>query len=426
MRVRRFTIRARLSLAYGALLAVTGALMLGVVYLFMRFVPTYALAGSMRSGRPAGDRVMSATATGAATPRPAQHGITDTSWTITTAPVVRSADDVFLLLLVISIAAFFVLGAIGGLFGWVLAGRMLRPLQRINAVVKRAGAGQLEQRVAARGPRDEVRELSDTFDDMLAELERSFGEHQRFAANASHELRTPIATIRTLLDVALSDPDLELPTLRAAAERVYEMNRRNLGTVESLLALAKAGTPALPGDEVELSALVHDALSAEHEESVRRRIDVSTELVRRVVVGAPILLRQAVCNLVQNAVRHNVDGGRIRVRLSDEAGAAVLELENDGAAVPPELVDSLTEPFVRGGGRVGARGHGLGLALVQSIADAHGADLRLTAREEGGLRISLRIPDQALDGDEDRAVHDVGPFTTPIRGWSRARAPGRR
>ncbi len=391
---RHFTIRARLALTYAALLGGTGGLMLGVVYVFMRFVPTYELT--------------SATSLKPTTPVPTpdsialQNTVDGVTATVPALPVVSSTGELLNLLLMVSIAAFVVLGVVGATIGWIISGRVLRPLKRINAVAQRAASGDLRQRVAATGPRDEIRDLSDTVDDMLAKLERSFEAHQRFSANASHELRTPIATTQTLLDVALSDPQLDLPTLRTVAERVYATNKRNIETVESLLDLAEVGRARGRHDEIDLTATVRAALADEATAIAGSELTVTTRLSPAVLTGDSVLVRQAVRNLIQNAVRHNLHGGTIELTTSTSRGATTLAVSNTGPAVDPDVVDSLVEPFVRGHGRTTGpgvpRGHGLGLALVKSVADAHHGRLRVAGRETGGLRVELRLPVAASTG----------------------------
>ncbi|MEV8511032.1 HAMP domain-containing sensor histidine kinase [Dactylosporangium sp. NPDC051484] len=391
---RRFTLRARLAVTYAALLAVTGALMLGVVYAFMRYVPAYSLTPVASVG-PLHDLATVAPEASA----PASATPTNLNSVFAT-PEVNNANDLFTLLLAVSVGAFLILALIGALVGWIIAGRMLRPLQAINRVAKSAAAGDLTQRVGGDGPHDELRDLSETLDDMLARLERSVGEHQRFAANASHELRTPIATTQTLLDVALADPDVDLPTLRRTAERIREMNRRNRETIESLLALADAGGGQLRHERVRLDALVHDALRVEESAAEALGLTVGADLVPATIVGDPALLRQAVANLVQNAVRHNVRDGRIRITVDRTPAAVSLIVENTGAALSEDLVATLTEPFVRGHGRVAGpgRGHGLGLTLARSVSEAHHARLVLHTRREGGLIAEVRFPAAGDDG----------------------------
>ncbi|WP_223693737.1 sensor histidine kinase [Leifsonia poae] len=386
---RHFTIRARLALTYAALLGGTGGLMLGVVYVFMRFVPTYDLTSATMAG------VVSPAASAGTHSITLQKNLEGTSLS-SSAPVVSSTNELLNLLLFVSIAAFVVLGLVGATIGWVVSGRVLKPLKAINAVAQLAAAGDLEQRVAATGPRDEIRDLSDTIDDMLARLERSFKEHQRFSANASHELRTPIATTQTLLDVALSDPDLDLPTLRTVAERVYATNKRNIETVESLLDLAEAGRAPECRDEIELDELVRSALAEEATAVAHSELTVTDGLSPVALRGNSALVRQAVRNLVQNAVRHNVEGGTIELSTATVPGGARFVVTNSGPTIGPAIVESLVEPFVRGYGRTTGpgvpRGHGLGLALVKSVADAHHGSLVVTGRPAGGLRVELLLP----------------------------------
>ncbi|MFJ2028509.1 sensor histidine kinase [Streptosporangium sp. NPDC087985] len=383
---RRFTLRARLAVAYAVLLSVTGALMLGVVYLFMRYVPSYSFEplGSLRD--------LEGLASSPSVPADPVYPMSNTNSTFM-APVVSSTNDVSTLLLAVSIGAFVVLAVIGAIAGWIIAGRMLRPLQAINRVAKSAASGDLGQRIGSDGPRDELHDLSETLDDMLSRLERSVGEHQRFAANASHELRTPIATTQTLLDVALAAPDLDLPTLRLTAERVREMNRRNRETVEALLALADADGGQLRRELVRVDELVHDALLMEQSASDELGLTVEVAATPAPVLGDPALLRQAVANLVQNAVRHNERDGRIRIVVEPSSAHVVLRIENTGAPLSEDVVATLTEPFVRGQGRVAGsrKGHGLGLTLARSVAEAHRARLIVQARDGGGLVVKVRF-----------------------------------
>lgn len=381
-RGRHFTIRARIATTYAALLACTGALMLGGVYLFMRFVPVYALSGPATPSGPAASTTGATTTEGSAS-------------SFAGAPVVRSGDDVLKLLLSTSIIALVVLGLLGALAGWVLAGRMLRPLHAINAVARQAASGDLSQRVDAQGPQDELRELSETFDDMLTKLERAFGEHQRFAANASHELMTPIAASQTMLQVALADPDIDTAGLRTMAQRLSELTRRNAETVAALLALANTGSPRLSPDKVSLDTLTHDALLCDKDEIAEHGLAVTTDIQAVAVTGDAPLLRQAIRNLIQNAVRHNLAGGTLRAEVTSTGDTAAVIVENDGAELVAADVSSFAEPFVRGAGRVAGpavRGHGLGLALVNSVAQAHRGTLTLEPRDGGGLRATLLLP----------------------------------
>lgn len=225
-------------------------------------------------------------------------------------------------------------------------------------------------------------------------MDRSFSASQRFAANASHELQTPLAATQTMLEVALADPDADAVQLRAVASRVLETNRRSIETVAALLDLAELDERAIGHHPVDAVPLVRSALSEEQSGIEARSLTVLDDLPPSLQMSADaVLLRQAVSNLVRNAVRHNLDGGELRLRAIEAGDVRVLIIENTGVVLTRDLVDSLAEPFVRGVGRIaGDRGHGLGLAIVKSVARALGGELRLTPREGGGLVVELEMP----------------------------------
>lgn len=297
--------------------------------------------------------------------------------------------------------AWLVLGAlavVGLVGGWFLSGHMLRPLARIHAVTQQVAAGSLDHRVRMTGPRDEFRQLGDTLDTMLDRLQASLDEHRRFAANASHELRTPYAVERSLLDVALADPaGVDVPEL---LHRLDRTNRRGIETVEALLALAaldQGRTPArTPVDLAEVTASVLADLASL---AGQAGVEVAPELGEGDLDGVEPLVRQLVTNLVLNGVRHNTGpGGRVTVTTGTaDDGRAHLRVVNTGPVVPAHLLGTLTEPFVRGGGRVSATsdapaGSGLGLTIVARVAAVHGADLRLAAPPAGGLDVRVVFP----------------------------------
>jgi two-component system sensor histidine kinase VanS len=295
----------------------------------------------------------------------------------------------------IVLATLAVFGLVGG---WFLAGHMLRPLQRIHRVTQQVSAGSLDHRVRMAGPRDEFRELADTLDTMLDRLQASLDEHRRFAANASHELRTPYAVERSMLDVALADPaGVDVPRL---LHRLDRTNRRGTETVEALLALAaldQGRTPArTPVDLAEVTAAAVADLAPVADDA---QVSVRTELGEGDLDGAEPLVRHLVSNLVLNGIRHNTGpGGSVSVATgTTDDGRAHLRVTNTGPAVPPHLLGTLTEPFVRGTGRVTAgadspTGSGLGLAIVARVARDHGADLSLAAAPTGGLDVRVVFP----------------------------------
>ena len=371
-RPRRLSIRVRLTLTYAGLVTAAGAVLIALVYFYTRYVTL-----SIEIGGPVGDT--------AAVPASQASEVTqvDTNLFDLLSSIMRSAVGALALLVVLS-----------GTVGWILAGRMLQPLSSMNEAAKRAASGDLSQRLALSGPRDEIHDLADTFDNMLASLERSFSVHRRFAANASHELRTPLATTQTMIDVALSDPQASAEDLRRVLTRVLETNRANRETIDALLDLADAQSGKLARENVDMEATVRDALGVIAPEVAERDLHVSSHLRAIQVPGDPVLLRQSVSNLLRNAARYNVDGGRITVDMARLDDGVRLTICNDGPAVPADKLDSLREPFVRGEGRGRTRGsgHGLGLAIVTAVATAHGGELHLSANPTGGLTSVLELP----------------------------------
>ena len=369
-RWRHLSIRARLTATYAGLVTISGTVLIILVYFYTRYI-TLSIAFGPPQQVPAIDLT---------TPQVAQ---VDTNLFELLGAILRSAVGALLLLAVVS-----------GTVGWVLAGRMLRPLSSMNAAAKRAASGDLSQRLALSGPRDEIHDLADTFDTMLASLERSFSVHRRFAANASHELRTPLATTQTMIDVVLSDPDASAEDLRRVLTRVLETNRANRETIDALLDLADAQSGKLAHEDVDMEATVRDALGIIAPEVAEHDLHVSTHLLPARVPGDPVLLRQSVSNLLRNAARYNTEGGRITVDMTRLIDGLRLTIRNDGPLVAAESVESLREPFVRGEGRGRTRGsgHGLGLAIVTAVATAHGGSLRLSANPAGGLTAVLELP----------------------------------
>ena len=366
-RLRRLTIRARLTLTYAGLVTGSGAVLITLVYLYMRqlqvAVPEQA---------------------------PSTDGVEEEVYLRITL-----MSEFLNTMLVISLGALVLLALLSGAVGWVVAGRMLAPLSTMNEAAKQAASGDLSRRLSLTGPRDEIRDLADTYDHMLDSLETSLGTYRRFAANASHELRTPLATAQTMIDVTLADPTASAEQLRSLAERLRETNRANVETVDALLDLAEAQSGDLYREQVDLGEVVASALSQLVPEAGAREVDLPEPPDALVVVeGDPVLLRQAVSNLLRNAVRHNVAHGGIELELTSTDDRARLRVSNDGPLVPAERLESLREPFVRGSGRGRTRdaGHGLGLAIVSAVATAHNGVLELSANPSGGLTATLDLP----------------------------------
>ncbi|GAA1875130.1 HAMP domain-containing sensor histidine kinase [Myceligenerans crystallogenes] len=355
------SVRWKLTLSYTGFLMLAGALVLGITWLFLlRFIPPLSLGGMLE---------------GAFDPRLYVGG---------------AGPRVFIPAAVLVMLFLLVFGLVGG---WILAGRMLAPLDRVTRATRVAAAGSLSHRIALPGRRDEFRELADAFDAMLARLEAHVGEQQRFAANASHELRTPLAITRTLLDVARRDPDRDVDAL---LDRLQAVNTRAVDLTEALLLLGRAEQRSFTPEYVDLSLLVEEAIETFLPLAESRAISIETSGDDTTqVAGSRALLLQLVTNLVHNAVVHNLPhGGTVRVTTRTASGIAALTVENSGRELTRERLAVLAEPFQRGAERTRSdhAGAGLGLAIVRSITTAHNGRLALAPRPAGGLRVTIWLP----------------------------------
>jgi two-component system sensor histidine kinase VanS len=289
----------------------------------------------------------------------------------------------------VALSFLLVFGLVGG---WLLAGRMLAPLNRITEATRLASTGSLSHRIALPGSNDEFRELADAFDGMLERLEAHVDEQRRFASNASHELRTPLAITQTMLEVARKDPSTATDAL---LERLQSVNQRAIDLTEALLLLSRADQRAFAREDVDLSLAVEEAV--ETLLPLATKSGVTIEITGEVAptVGSPALLGQLAMNLVHNAIVHNLaDGGTVRVTTRTDASHCVLTVANTGPVVDPRRATTLIEPFQRGTERVHGdqAGVGLGLAVVHRIADAHGGTLTLRPRAGGGLDVEVLLP----------------------------------
>jgi two-component system sensor histidine kinase VanS len=286
-----------------------------------------------------------------------------------------------------------VFGLVGG---WLLAGRMLAPLGRITDATRVAATGSLAHRIRLPGRSDEFRELADAFDTMLARLEAHVAEQQRFAANASHELRTPLAITQTLLDVARSDPNRGWSELD---ERLRAVNARAIELTEALLLLSRADQRSFISERVDLSLTAEEATETLLPLAEGRGVSIETSADATPTVGSPALLLQMTTNLVHNAIVHNLpERGTVWVTTSAHPESAVLTVENTGEKLTQQLASTLAEPFQRGSTRIRTdhAGVGLGLAIVKRITEAHDGTLTLVPRAAGGLCVTVRLPDVAV------------------------------
>jgi signal transduction histidine kinase len=278
--------------------------------------------------------------------------------------------------------------------GWLLAGRVLRPLRTITATARDISAGNLDQRLAIDGPDDEFRQLGDTLDGLFGRLEASFGAQRHFVANASHELRTPLTAEKTVLQVALADPDATAATLRSACEKALQWNEQQERLIDALLTLASSERGIERWEPFDLAGIAGNAIRSHQQDAERRGLRVDSALSAAPATGDPALAESLIANLVGNAIRHNLDGGHVAVTTATADGMAVVTVSNAGPVIPPEEVDRLFQPFQRLGPQRlrQAGGHGLGLAIVSAIAGIHGAALTASARPEGGLDVTVRFP----------------------------------
>lgn len=390
----RPTIRLRLSLIYASLFLGSGACLLAFTYLIVaHLVDTYSFSFTAQS-----------------------HGISvgvDILHALQTAQQQQAAAEKRQLLVVSGIALAIMAAASAGL-GWVMAGRVLRPLRTITATARQISALSLDKRLALHGPDDELKELADTFDGLLGRLQASFATQRQFIAHVSHELRTPLARQRVLTQVALADPDATIDSLRAAHERVLASGAQQERLVEALLMLALSQRGLERREPFDLAAVTDEVLLARQPEAETRGLKISANLSPSPVIGNAGLTERLVANLVDNAVRHNVRRGWIAVATRTSQRAAILTVTNSGPVIMADQVARLFQPFQRlapaHNGRAGGGGLGLGLSIVEAIAAAHGATLTACPQPGGGLTVEVSwMKEAGWPGSADR--HSARPGT---------------
>jgi signal transduction histidine kinase len=378
LRLPRRTARLRLTLLYGGTCLVFGAILLTVTYLLtwgaltMSAVPHPAAASGQSPAGP------SAQVQNQGQPWNAAEQIT---------------VDRQLLLTRSGIALVIVCAAAVGV-GWLLAGRVLRPLSTITAAARRISASSLRERLALPGPDDELKELADTLDGLFARLETSFDAQRRFAANASHELRTPLTRERALLEVTRADPAATADTWQDVSRDLLAFNAEQECLIEALLTLASSEAGLGQCESLDLAAITSASLAVPRSEISSLGLNIRTAIQPAILDGDPLLVQQLVTNLIDNAVRHNMPGGDVQVATGTSGRHAVLSVTNSGQVIPPSEVELLFQPFHRLGPRRARRdgGHGLGLSIVRAIATAHGATITPRARPGGGLAIDVTFP----------------------------------
>jgi signal transduction histidine kinase len=408
-----WTVRLRLTLLYGGLVLLSGAALLGLTVLLATQVSGLHVVQPGLGVHPSPDLSPPETAHG---PHPSASG--------------RLMVDLHQLLMEAGIALA-ALAVASVAVGWLVAGRLLRPLRVMTATTRRISADDLHLRLDARGPGDELKDLSDTIDGLLVRLEAAFEAQRRFVANVSHELRTPLTLERALLEVALADPDADAASLRSTCQEVLDTGRHQERLIEALLTLARSQRGLDRREPLDLAAVAGNVLAARTPDAAGRRVRVRARLDPAPTSGDRRLVERLVVNLVDNALRHNLPaGGEIEVATGATAGHAVLRVSNTGPVVPPDQVDRLLQPFQRltAGGTVERAGEhegfGLGLSIVAAIAAAHGAHLTPTPRPRGGLSVQTTFPAAGPAPDlrgrwGDRAEGPATPNGLAVTPWRR-------
>ena len=383
----RLPIRARLTLLYTALFALCGAIVVAVSYALTAHLGASAQESAASTQHPTDSLIQECQSQepGAATDK---LFLTKCITVLEQRGASQQRSDTLSHLLQYSLITLAVVVALSAVLGWFAAGRALRPVYQITAAARAASEHNLSTRVGLRGPRDELQELADTFDDMLARLEAAFESQRRFIANASHELRTPLAVMRATVDVVLAKPEFSADDLRGMAVDVRAAVDHAERLIGALLILARNERGLTVHEQVDVATSAEDALDSV--DVGDRRVHATLEPA--LVSGDPVLLERLVANLVENAVRYNVDVGEIWLTSGMSDGVSRVVVENTGPVVRLADLDRIFEPFQRLSNRTTSDGYGLGLTIVSSIAAIHGGAVRAAAREGGGLRVDVAFP----------------------------------
>jgi signal transduction histidine kinase len=383
------TLRLRLAMLYGSLFLASGAALLTITYILVAHQYTgkfFVVAGqSLSTSTGAGGQSGFETQT--------EPGPLLDPETLAAQARARSSAALHQLRIQSGVALA-IMAVISICLGWLIAGRALRPLRAITSAAREISASDLHRRLALDGPDDEIHQLGTTFNGLLERLEASFAAQRQFVANASHELRTPLTLERTLVEVALANPEATVDTLRATCERVLAASEQQERLIEALLTLSRSQRGLDHHEAFDLADVTCEITGGRALEAERRDVRINAALSRAQTSGDPRLGERLIANLVDNAIRHNVPGGRVEVTTTTVAGNAVLTVVNTGPPVPDAEIGRLLQPFERlADDRAGdSEGLGLGLSIAQAIASAHEAVLTVRARRDGGLAIEVRFP----------------------------------
>jgi signal transduction histidine kinase len=389
----RLTVRARLTLLYTGLFAVCGAIVVAVSYILV------ARLEPQGQGQQAPASFLARCRSEQLSPHPNDRLLAKCNVYFQLQGARHQRDVTLSHLLQYSLITLAVVIALAAILGWIVAGRALRPVHRITAAARVASERNLSARVALRGPRDELQELAETFDEMLDRLQIAFEGQKRFIANASHELRTPLAVMRTTVDVVLGNPDSTPGDLRGMAAEIRVALDHAEHLIGALLILARNERGLTVRDEVDLATVAEDVLDTA---SLRDR-RVHPTLEPAVVSGDPVLLEHLIANLVDNAVRYNAVDGHIWISTRTMSGCSQLTVANTGPVISAADADRVFQPFQRLDDRMSHEGFGLGLTIVASIAAIHTGTATADPRKDGGLAVTVTFPSAAATAQEHQA-----------------------
>jgi signal transduction histidine kinase len=398
--LHRRTVRMRLTLLYGGLFLVCGAALLAITYVLVAHATVRTAVRSTVRGFGVGLQGHHHSSSGVSVLTSALRG--------------QRISDLHQLLIWSGIALA-IMAIIAAGLGWIVAGRVLRPLRTITTTTRAISAKNLHRRLALEGPGDELKDLGDTIDALLARLDGSFQAQRAFVANASHELRTPLALSRAMLSFALTDPKLTLDSLKATCEDVLDAGTDQEQLIEALRALAQSQQDIEQPETFDLAPIAQDMIETYQHHAAEHQVAIDAALTHAPVSGDPRLARTLLTNLLENALRYNLPHGRVNITLNARGQRTTLTVANTGPQVPADQIDRLLQPFRRltPDRSNNDDGHGLGLSIVAAIATAHDATLNIRSRRDGGLHITIEFPAVSTNHEnEPPASHGASTTTT--------------
>jgi signal transduction histidine kinase len=402
----RLTVRARLTLLYTGLFAVCGAIVVAVSYTLVARLRAQGQGDGQQPSAGALARFAARCRSEELSAHPDPHVLVKCAAYFQQQGAQGQRDFTLSHLLQYSLITVAVVIALAAVLGWIFSGRALRPVHQITTAARAASGHNLSARVAPTGPRDELRELAETFDEMLGRLQAAFEGQQRFIANASHELRTPLAVMRATVDVVLDNPDSTPGDLRAMAADIRAAVDHAEHLIGALLILARNERGLTVREETDLATAAEDILDTAALGD--RRVHATLEPA--VISGDPVLAGRLIANLVDNAIRYNIPGGDIWISTRTIAGSTQLTVANTGPVISPADASRIFQPFQRLHDRTSHDGSGLGLAIVDSIASIHGATIDARPNPGGGLVIDITFPPPgpASASIPGKTVHQTG------------------